>query len=111
MSFRRAKQAATDHRAWRQFVDANGELIRSIGIPDAMTETQDHWWHFLEHGYHPDDAARFHSGKLNHERAVLLVELLVRYCDFRGDRNTAGWAVFPNPNYLELLQSRVEAGG
>lgn len=111
MSFRRTKQAANDHRAWRQFVDANGELIRSIGMPEAVTETQEHWWHFLNHGYHPDDLSQFHSWRLNHEQSTALVELLARYCEFAGERVKTGWSVFPNQQYLELLLRRLEAGG
>lgn len=109
MSFRRTKQAATEHRAWQRFVEAHGGLIRSIGIPDTITASRASWWYFLDHGNHPDDLSQFSSHLLSHEKLVLLVELIAEYCQFVGSKSTTGWCVFPHQRYTNELHRRLGA--
>jgi hypothetical protein len=40
--------------AWRRWVRTHEAELIAIGVPREVWADEMTWWHFLEHGYHPD---------------------------------------------------------
>ena len=81
MGYRRSKENAEAARNWSTFVARNRRVVEAAGLPQAVTESINHWDDFLMHGYldHHDDPAGFTVDQLSDEQYAALLQFVESY--------------------------------
>ena len=81
MGYRRSKNSVAAARHWSTFVARNNRVIEAAGLPQAVTESIDHWDDLLMHGYldHHDDPTGFTTEQLSDEQYAALLQLVESY--------------------------------
>jgi hypothetical protein len=86
MGYRRKREKAAQERKWQRFLLANEALIREARLPFVVTESETHWFDFLDHGIldHHEDLSHFSVNQLDQEACKALRLLIQRYFEFNG---------------------------
>ena len=81
MTYRETPRKAAAKREWDQFVRSNQPVIASIGLPDSIFSSVDHFDTFLSRGYldHHLDPGNFRVDALNSTQYDALVTLAESY--------------------------------
>ena len=81
MSFRRAKDAATQGQLWKCFIREHHQELCELGMPEQRFREKAEFDHWLMHGYHPLDPSRFSVEQIEQRKRELLIHLLSDYID------------------------------
>lgn len=81
MAFRRSKDSAVEKQRWRTFVRAQTRALNDSGIPERVYREKSDFDHWLMHGCHPADPARFTVEQMSAEARTALVHLVAAYLD------------------------------
>jgi hypothetical protein len=81
MGYRRSKENVESARNWSTFVARNRSAVETVGLPQVVTESIDHWDDFLMHGYldHHDDPTGFTVDQLSEEQYTALLQFVDGY--------------------------------
>ena len=81
MNYRKSATDVTRERAWRGFVDKNGDLFAAAGLPLLARETAEHLGDLLMHGVfdHHADPSSFTTDSLSENQYRALVTLATNY--------------------------------
>ncbi|HKO96514.1 MAG TPA: hypothetical protein VJU86_05970 [Pyrinomonadaceae bacterium] len=79
MGYRRSKDNIEAARNWSTF--RNSRVVEAVGLPEAVTESLNHWDDFLMHGYldHHDHPTRFIVDELSDEQYSALLQFVDSY--------------------------------